>query len=131
LSIRQSVFASALKGTALGLLVLGVGGRVIMRVIAHWEGRVPVLTFGGTITVLFAATAAGLAAGVVQGLLRSAIRNAPARSLVFLLFCVGFTWYGVIGILPRPRLLFVGLTVVYVILMEAGSLRPGRSRSKN
>ena len=37
---------SALAGVAIGFVILGIGGRVIMRVIAHWEGRVPAFTPG-------------------------------------------------------------------------------------
>ena len=50
------ILGSALIGALLGLPILGVGGRIIMRIIAHWEGRVPVLTFGGTLTIVFAGT---------------------------------------------------------------------------
>ena len=89
-----------------------------MRVIAHWEGRVPVLTFGGTATVLFVATMAGLSAGAVHGIMRRYIRNTIARNILFLLFCVVFTWRAVNELLPRPRLMFVALTIVYVIVLE-------------
>ena len=89
-----------------------------MRVIAHWEGRVPVLTFGGTATVLLVAAMAGLSAGAVHGIMRRYIRNTIARNILFLLFCVVFTWRAVNELLPRPRLMFVALTIVYVIVLE-------------
>lgn len=31
-----------IRDTLLGLIILGIGGRLLMRVIAHMEGRVPV-----------------------------------------------------------------------------------------
>ena len=117
-SLFSSILRSALIGAAIALPILGVGGRALMRVIAHWEGRVPVLTLGGTATVLFAATMAGVAAGVVHGIMRRYIRNLAARNILFLFICVAFTWRAVNALLPRPRLMFVALTVVYVIVLE-------------
>jgi hypothetical protein len=110
---------SALAGAAIGLVVLGIGGRVIMRVIAHWEGRVPAFTPSGTFTVVMTGALAGLAAGVVHGLLRRFVTQTAVRLLVFVVFCVAFTWHGVNALLPRPRLLFVALTLAYVVLLEA------------
>ena len=117
-SLFGSILRSALVGAALALPILGVGGRALMRVIAHWEGRVPVLTLGGTATVIFVATMAGLSAGAVHGIMRHYIRNIAVRNVLFLLVCVAFTWRAVNALLPRPRLMFVALTVVYVIVLE-------------
>jgi hypothetical protein len=115
------VFRSALAGAAIGLVVLGIGGRMIMRVIAHWEGRVPVLTPSGTFTVVMMGALAGLAGGVVHGLLRRFVTRTPIRLLVFVVVCVAFTYHAVNALLPRPRLLFVALTLVYVAALEVVS----------
>lgn len=117
-SLFGSVARSALICAAIGLPVLGVGGRLLMRVIAHWEGRVPVLTAGGTFTVLFAATMAGLSAGIVHGFLTRFIHNSFLRNALFAVVCVAFTWRAVNELLPRPRLMFVALTLVYVVVIE-------------
>lgn len=109
---------SALAGAAIGLVVLGIGGRFIMRIIAHWEGRVPVLTPSGTFTVVMMGALAGLAAGVVHGLLRSFVTRTALRVALFVVFCVAFTWHGANALLPRPRLLFVALTLAYVVVLE-------------
>ena len=114
----RSVARSALIGAAIGIPLLGVAGRILMRVIAHWEGRVPVLTFGGTFTVIFAGTMFGLAAGAVHGLLKHFIRNVVARNAVFVVIAILFTWRAVNALLPRPRLMFVALTLVYAIVLE-------------
>lgn len=128
-SLFGSVARSALIGAALGLPILGVGGRVLMRVIAHWEGRVPVLTAGGTFTVLFAATMAGLSAGIVHGFLTRFIHNRIVRNAVFAIVCVVFTWRAVNALLPRPRLMFVALTLVYVVVVEIVMSREKRRAS--
>jgi len=117
-SLFSSILRSALTGAALALPILGVGGRALMRVIAHWEGRVPVLTFSGTSFVIFIAMMAGLAAGAVHGIMRHYIKSIVARNVLFLIVCVAFTWRAVNALLPRPRLMFVALTVVYVIVLE-------------
>jgi hypothetical protein len=113
-----SVARSALMGAAIGFPVLAIGGRILMRVIAHWEGRVPVLTFGGTFTVLFAGTMAGLAGGLVHGLLKRFVHNLVVRNVVFAILSVLLTWRAVNELLPRPRVMFVALTLAWVILVE-------------
>ncbi|HLE55492.1 MAG TPA: hypothetical protein VJB15_00270, partial [Rhodothermia bacterium] len=69
-TIVRSVLRSAIAGAAIGFVVLGIGGRIIMRIIAHWEGRVPVLTPSGTLKVVMMGALAGLTGGVIHGLLR-------------------------------------------------------------
>ena len=117
-SLLGTILRSALIGAAIGLPILGAGGRGIMRIIAHWEGRVPVLTVGGTLTVIFAGTMAGLAGGAVHGIMRRNIHNLLARNILFVLICVAFTWRAVNTLLPRPRLIFVALTLVYAVVLE-------------
>jgi hypothetical protein len=117
-TIARTVLRSALTGAAIGLVVLGIGGRSIMRVIAHWEGRVPVLTPSGTFTVVMMGALAGLAGGVVHGLLRQFVSRTPVRVTLFVLICVAFTYHALNALLPRPRLMFVALTLVYVAAIE-------------
>ena len=109
---------SALAGAAIGFVILGIGGRVIMRVIAHCEGRVPAFTPSGTFTVVMMGALAGLAAGVVHGLLRSFVTRTAIRVALFVVFSVAFTWHGANELLPRPRLLFVALTLAYAVVLE-------------
>jgi hypothetical protein len=112
------VLRSALAGAVIGFVVLGIGGRVIMRVIARWEGRVPVLTPSGTFTVVMLGTLAGLTGGVIHGLLRRFISRTPIRILAFSVVCVAFTYHALNALLPRPRLMFVALTLFYVATLE-------------
>jgi hypothetical protein len=89
-----------------------------MRLIAHWEGRAPVLTVGGTVTVIFAGTMAGLASGAFYGVMRRFIHNIIARNILFVLACLAFTWLSLNALLLRPRLMFVALTLVYAVALE-------------
>lgn len=122
-SVVATVLRSALIGAAIGLPILGVGGRGLMRIIAHMEGRVPVLTPGGTFTVVFAGTMFGLTAGAVHGIMRRYIHNILLRNVFFVLVCIGFTWRAVNALLPRPRLMFVALTLVYAVVLEVVTSR--------
>lgn len=117
-TVARSILRSALTGAAIGVVVLGIGGRFIMRIIAHWEGRVPVLTPSGTFTVVMMGALAGLAGGIVHGLLRRFVPQTAIRILLFVVVCVAITWHAVNALLPRPRLMFVALTLVYVALLE-------------
>jgi hypothetical protein len=117
LKFARSLVPSVLAGAVVGFIVLGIGGRVMMRIIAHWEGRVPVLT-SGTLTVLMMGTIAGVAAGIIHGVLLRFIVRTPIRVAAFVAICVLFTLRGVSGLLPRPKLLFIGITLVYAIAVE-------------
>ena len=127
-SLFSSVARSALIGAAIGVPLLGIAGRILMRVIAHWEGRIPAFTVGGTLTVIFAGTMFGLAAGAVHGLLARYLHNVMLRNLVFLIIAVFFTWRAVNALLPRPRLMFVALTLVFAIALELISRRERASQ---
>jgi hypothetical protein len=105
------------RGTLLGLVILGVGGRVLMRVIAHMEGRVPVLTLA-TITVLFAGTVAGAFAGLIYHLLRRFVRSPWVRTGAFIVICELVSWRGVHGLLPLPQAMFMTLALVYLIIVD-------------
>jgi len=100
-----------------------------MRIIAHWEGRVPVFTLPGTMTVVFAGTMAGLAAGAVHGIMRRYIHHTIARNILFVLVAIGFTWRAVNELLPRPRLVFVALTLVYAVALEIVTAKKERAQA--
>ena len=90
----------------------------MMRIIAHWEGRVPVLSPSGTFTVVMMGVLSGTLAGFIHGLLRRFVHNEALRIPAFFIFCTLFTIRGVHGLLLRPKLLFIALTLVYCIIVE-------------
>jgi hypothetical protein len=109
-----------LRGALTGLIVLGVGGRLLMRVIAHREHRpMMVFTVPGTLTVLFAGTVAGLGAGLIYYLLRRFVRASWVRTAAFLTICGLIAWRGVHGLLPVPQLMFMALALLFVIIIDA------------
>jgi hypothetical protein len=119
----RSILPSVVVGAVVGLVVLGIGGRIMMRIIAHLEGRHPVLSPSGTFNVVMMGTIAGTAAGVIYGLLRRFVQNYPVQIAAFFVFCVVFTLYGVKELLIRPKLLFVALTLVYCAMVAVVSAK--------
>jgi len=116
MELRRWLFRGALAG----LIVLGVGGRLLMRVMAHREHRpTMVFTVPGTLTVLFAGTVAGLAAGLIYYVLRRFVRATWIRTLAFVLICGVIAWRGVHGLLLVPQLMFMALALVFMAIMDA------------
>src|SRR5688572_16532928 len=72
--ISRSAVRTLLAGTLLGLVVLGVGGRLAMAAIQVDTGASPSFSVGGTTTVVFLGAVSGLA-GAVLTLLSGAIQR--------------------------------------------------------
>ena len=108
-----------LRGMVVGLIVLGAGGRVLMRIIAHTEHRQHyVLTVGGTLTVIFAGTVMGLICGSIYYLARRFIAKPWLRTALFAVVVEIIVWRGVSELLPRPKLMFLGLAVIYIAIID-------------
>ncbi|HEV2040009.1 MAG TPA: hypothetical protein VGT81_08190 [Casimicrobiaceae bacterium] len=107
-----------IRGTLVGLVVLGIGGRLLMRVIAHMEGRIPVFTSQGSVTVVFAGTVAGALAGLIYYLVRRFVRQAWLRTAAFIVICEVIAWRGVHELLPRPQLMFMTLALVHLVIID-------------
>lgn len=120
--VKRELSFWVLRGAAAGLIVLGIGGRALMRVIAHMEHRPQlVLTPGGTLTVIFAGTVAGLVAGFICFLARVLFRRRLIRTLVFIVAVELIVWRGVHGLLPVPQLMFLGLGATFIgVLLSLG-----------
>ena len=107
------------RGVVIGTLVLGVGGRVLMRVIAHMEHRPQfLLTVGGTLTVVFAGTIAGLVSGIVYFLIRRFVQAPWLRTALFVVIIELISWRGVNGLLPVPKLMFMALALVHIAIID-------------
>jgi hypothetical protein len=118
-----------IRGTVLGLLILGIGGRLLMRVIAHMEGRVPVFTPEGSIAVVFYGAVAGAFSGLIYHLLRRFVRNSWVRTAAFITICELISWRGVSGLLPLPQAMFMTLALVYLVVMDLLGRRSPSART--
>jgi hypothetical protein len=117
-----------LRGTLLGLIILGIGGRVLMRVAAHMEGRVPVFTPEGSIAVVFYGTVAGFFSGLIYYLLRRFVHKPWVRTVAFILICELVSWRGVSGLLPVPQAMFMTLALVYLVFVDFLGRRSEQTR---
>ena len=108
-----------LLGAALGLPILGMGGRVAMRIIATSNGAAPSLTVEGTLTVLLAGTASGIAGAVFYALLDWRVpRHRALRALLFAAFLGFVTARGLHPVALLPLALFSPLVALYGVLLE-------------
>lgn len=108
-----------LAGIALGLPILGIGGRVAMRVIAHATNVAPGFSLGGTMTVVLLGGVSGAAGGVIYAVLA---RFLPDRAVLrALIFGVALVLLTLRGLSPATSLslgLFLPLTLVYGALVD-------------
>jgi hypothetical protein len=106
-------------GFALGLAILGIGGRIAMRVIAHATNVAPAFSFGGTMTVVFLGAVSGVAGGFIYAVL---VRFLPGgtvlRGVVFGIVLTGLTLRGASPSTPLTLSLFVPLTFLYGGLLD-------------
>ena len=117
--VRSPWIFGPLAGIALGLPILGIGGRVAMRVIANATNVAPGFTFGGTMTVVLLGAVSGAAGGLIYAALG---RFLPNRTVVrSVLFGVILLLLTLRGLRPATTLslgLFLPLTLVYGALMD-------------
>jgi hypothetical protein len=119
---RPDLLTIPLAGGVLGLLILGIGSRVLMRVIANLQGQPPAFSPSGTFTVVGLGVLCGIGAGFVLALLRRFIPAVWASTAIFIAFCLWLTWRGANVTPPQPRLMFVAMSLVFAaaLLMFAG-----------
>jgi hypothetical protein len=110
--------ADLIRGTLLGVIILGIGSRLLMRVVAHMEGRVPVFTPEGSIAVVFYGAVAGAFSGLIYNLLRRFVRKPWLRTAAFITICELVAWRGVSGLLPLPQAMFMALALVYLVIVD-------------
>jgi hypothetical protein len=103
-----------LLGIALGVLILGIGGRIAMRVIAHATRAAAGFSFGGTMTVVFMGAVSGLAGGLIYAVLARVLpdRVAP-RAVIFGIILTLLTLRGASPATPLTLSLFLPLALLY------------------
>ena len=106
-------------GSLVGLPLLGAGGRIAMRVIAHLTGAPSAFTPSGTLTVLLMGIASGIAGGVLYAALAWLLPH--RRPLRGGLFALGLGLLTLRGLSPATALslaLFMPLALLYGVLFE-------------
>lgn len=120
-----------LLGVALGLTILGIGGRVAMRAIAHATNVAPAFSLGGTMTVVAMGALAGAAGGLIYAILARFVPNqSVVRSLLFGVILVLLTLRGLSPVTALSLGLFLPLTLLYGALVDYAYRRQFTSAPK-
>lgn len=112
--------AGVIAGTALGAVILGVGGRAGMRVIAIAQGQAPSFSLEGSIVVVLLGAAAGAVVGVLFLLSRVASpRRRPLRVALFWVLVAAFVFRGLDPITTLNVAVFAPLFLLHGTLLFA------------
>jgi hypothetical protein len=127
----RALVDEVLVGAGLGLVVLGGGGRAVMRGIAVMTDAPSALTVGGTVTVLAAGAAAGAAGALLHAVARAAAEwgaggRATVRVALFAALLALVTVRGLHGSPPRPAAAFWPLVLVYGVWLVRALARRAR-----
>ena len=107
-----------IRATLLGFLMLGIGSRLLMRVVALMQGTPPGWTFGGTMTVIFLGTVSGFVAGIIYYLLQRFVDKGWVRTAAFIVICGLISWRGVHGVPPVQQAMFMALAIAYLMVVD-------------
>ena len=118
-ALRSPWLFDPLVGTVVGLLILGVGGRIAMRVIAHATNATPGFSLGGTMTVVLMGAASGAAGGVIYAVLARFVSDrALIRGAVFGVILTLLTLRGTSPSTPLTLSLFLPLAWMYGAVLD-------------
>jgi hypothetical protein len=111
---KQSLLAALGAGVIFGTLILGVGGRLAMRVIGILDGTPVGFTVGGSVTVVFLGAVAGAAGGLILWAARRLFPRTPmARGALFWGALTFLTLRGLNPVTVERVLVFGPLVVAY------------------
>jgi hypothetical protein len=120
-----------LLGAGVGLVVLGVGGRIAMRAIALAGNTPPGFTVGGTATVVLLGAASGAGGGLLYTLLHLLVpRPRLVRSALFGLALVLLTLRGLRPIQPLALNWFMPLALAYGAIVDGAYTAWYRRRTR-
>jgi hypothetical protein len=118
MNVRQWLHGPLL-GAALGLPILGGGGRLAMRGIAVSTGAPGAFTGEGTLTVLLLGAASGFAGGAIYAILAALLpRRRSLRDTIFAIVLCLLTLRGLNPVTMLSLALFMPPVVVYGVLLE-------------
>lgn len=111
-------------GLALGLVVLGVGGRLAMWIIAEETTGTSGFTLGGTATVLFLGLLSGGLAAIILLVARHYFwRRRPVTTILFWLALGLLTWRGLRPVDDLRLMTFLPVMALFGVLLQATTFR--------
>ena len=115
----RSALATLFWGMGLGALVLGVGGRISMRLIAEATTGTSGFTLGGTMTVIFLGVVSGALGALVLLAARALLRRwSPAPTLVYWAALLAISLRGLRPVDQPRAVLFLPLVAAFGALLQ-------------
>ena len=106
-------------GSVLGFLILGIGSRLGMRVIAHAQNQPAGFSLGGSMTVVFLGLVTGVAMAAIFLVCRILFPSRPwLRSAVFWIVCLALTLRGLNPVSVLTASVFIPLVLLNGALMH-------------
>jgi hypothetical protein len=118
--LRNPWIFDPLLGIALGLPILGIGGRVAMRIIAHATNVAPSFSVGGTVTVVLLGAASGAAGGLIYAVMARAMpRRTRLRMAAFGIVLTLLTLRGASPFSALTLSVFLPLTLLFGAVLDS------------
>jgi hypothetical protein len=115
----RAALSTLLWGAGIGLIVLGVGGRVVMRMIAESTGAAPAFTLGGTFTVVMLGALSGAAGALILVVARALLRRwSPLPTVFYWGLLVLITLRGLRPLDQQRLVLFLPLVALFGALLQ-------------
>ena len=118
MKLRPSL-STLLWGMGLGALILGVGGRISMRLISEASTGTGGFTLGGTMTVIFMGVACGALGALILLAARAFLRRwSPAPSLLYWAALLAISLRGLRPVDQLRAILFLPLVAAFGALLQ-------------
>jgi hypothetical protein len=115
----RPLLSTLLWGMGLGALILGVGGRISMRLISEASTGTGGFTLGGTMTVIFMGVASGALGALILLAARVFLRRwSPAPSLLYWAALLAISLRGLRPVDQLRAILFLPLIAAFGALLQ-------------
>jgi len=115
----RSALATLLWGMSLGALILGVGGRISMRLIAEATTGTGSFSVGGTMTVVFLGVVSGALGALILLAARALLRRwSPAPTILYWSTLLAISLRGLRPVDQLRALLFLPLVAAFGALLQ-------------
>lgn len=117
--MKRSALATLLWGIGLGALILGVGGRISMRLIAEATTGSGGFSVGGTMTVVFLGVVSGAFGALILLAARALLRRwSPAPTIVYWGALLAISLRGLRPVDQLRAVLFLPLVAAFGALLQ-------------
>ena len=117
--MKRSALATLLWGMGLGALILGVGGRISMRLIAEATTGTGGFSVGGTLTVVFLGVVSGALGALILLGARALLRRwSPAPTILYWTALLAISLRGLRPVDQLRAILFLPLVAAFGALLQ-------------